>query len=99
MAALSEGMALAEKCDLDQVTLLEVSYQVIIMCFSIFLIDSITWCPVLSVSNWKRVSNPRNQLPSQLSSEASTGSEQYFLSFLFKPNSQDYDLSWWKNSL
>ena len=26
MAALAEGMALAEKCELDQVTLLEVRY-------------------------------------------------------------------------
>ena len=30
MAALAEGMALAERCDLDQVTLLEVS--LIILC-------------------------------------------------------------------
>ena len=78
MAALSEGMALAEKCDLDQVTLLEVNLDSFEALFIYVCLDLITRRTVFATGNWKRVGYFGIKFSSKLSFKAPAGSDRYF---------------------
>ena len=82
MAALAEGMALAERCELDQVTLLEV-WQLKQSQLK-FLSDLITWCSWFQNGESEGISDSGVQLSTEFSSSTCTKRSQTRLISVWK---------------